>query len=232
MGKRPNQTEVINSAIAEHIRGIIRRSGTGMLMFAILATTLMSIMYYITRLQWEEASGQFLVPTTNGRIVSQPIIDPEHRFDDYVAMIQNHVALKLTEQMNFTTTSFKNTLKILNESEGTYKADVLANMKNYKILEAIDDPEKIRGVKLSIIDTPLLVDGESDGIPLSQLYEQASIRPLNEITLDKVQIEVFARLVLQDKNREIRSYKIRFFITVIGTNQTSWKMTSMTGWQS
>lgn len=232
MGKRPNQTEVINSAIAEHIQGIIQRSGTGMLMFAILATTLMSIMFYITRLQWEEASGHFLVPTENGRILSQPIVDSEHRFDDYVATIQNYVSLKLTEQMNFTTTSFKNTVKMLNESEGTYKADVLANMKNYKILEAIDDPERIRSVKFSIIDTPLLVDGESDGITLSQLYEQANIRPLNEITLDRVQIEVFARLALQDKSREIRNYKIRFFVTVIGTNQSSWKMSAMTGWQS
>ncbi|CCO46795.1 hypothetical protein VIBNISOn1_190014 [Vibrio nigripulchritudo SOn1] len=232
MGKRPNQAELINDAIAEHIKSIVRRSGTGMLLFATFVTTAFAVMYFITRIQWQESSGKFLVPSENGRIVSQAIIDPLHAFDDYVATIQNHVSLELSEQLNFTTTSFKNTLKLLDKEHGTYKADVLANMRNYKILEAISDPEKIRAVKFSIIDTPLLVDGESDGVSLAQLYEQTELRPINSIILDKAQVEVFARISLRDKNKEVRTYKIRFYVTLTGTSRSSWRMQSMAGWQS
>ncbi|MCC2524968.1 MULTISPECIES: hypothetical protein [Vibrio] len=226
MDKRSNQT------IADAINRMMAWSGTAMASFALFATAILFGMYQYSITQWEDASGTYVVGQNNGIINTLPVVDAEHAFDDYVALVQSYTARNLTDMFNFTSATYGLLQNRLADTEGTFEQDALINLTNYKLTEAIEASDRVRKVKFEIIDSPLLIDGSSNGVDLATLYENAGIRPLNSLVLDESVLEIYANVSLISNGREVRRYKVRFIVTLLGVNESTWVLSAMSRWES
>ncbi|MCG9579576.1 hypothetical protein L1D14_25545 [Vibrio tubiashii] len=232
MDSRTQEVEIINTAIGKHIDKMVTRSGNLMILLAVLVTLLLSAICWYSTKQLEDASGHFLIKTEkSGKIISTPVRDSQHHFDDVVATVQSDVAQELTKLLNFTTTTFPTTKRQLLKHRGTFPDDFMVNLDNYKILEKLSSDDQVRQIKFSIIDTPLMTDASSNGTPLSELFANNNIVSINDIQLDKMTLEVNANLRILRSGREENRYNIRF-IVMIQSEGTNWAFESMSAWES
>lgn len=227
MDKRAREIEV-NKQIGEHIERVIDKSGRGSLCFAVIIMVIMIGAYLYTQHQWTKASGVFKVPMIQNKVVSHPIEDREHAFDDTVAIIQNSTAIQLTELLNTSTSSFPSLQRSLSNYSGTFKDDLSVNFDRYKFLTALSDPNIVRRVQFELTHTPLLIDAKTDnGTQLSDI----PFAQLNSVTIEEAVVQVEATVYIRRFNiRAEFQHAIRFDVTVHREGQ-HWAMISMSAWE-
>ncbi|WP_281188457.1 hypothetical protein [Vibrio harveyi] len=234
MDKRTKEAE-LNHRIAEHIKHLIAKSNNKQLLLSLTITIGFVGALFFSKTQLSDASGVFEAPVTaQGVLITEPIIDPNHFFDDNVTKVQSFVALELYKLFNHTTSSIPTQQKQLTAlAVNTFASDVKTNMDLLLIPKHLNESGSITSIELQLTAVPLVINaftftGES--------YTSIALNELNTTQIEKWTVDVLAKIVMKDGNgRTKRSPKIRFKVDVNDPTglglRSAFRLSAMSKWE-
>ncbi|EGQ9239461.1 MULTISPECIES: hypothetical protein [Vibrio] len=213
MDKRHKEITV-NQSIAEHVNSLMRRSNNSALFLSTVLTLAFVAALTYSNNQLKNASGVFEIPIDNQNIViSEPIVDSAHFFDDNITRVQSFVSLKLYQLFNHTSTNLDAQYHLVRElSVDTFELDVKTNLANFGILKHLTDENGVTSIEFKLNSVPMVVNAFTfDGTS----YTEIELDKLNTTRISQWTVDIAAKVNFKDSNGRIRrSPNIRFRVDV------------------
>ncbi len=225
-----------NSLIAQHIHKLATRKST---LAAVTVSCIMIGYIGLTLFAYRslvDASGIFEIKTlpNSSTILSTPILDTEHYFDDRVALVQSGATRNLTTLLTHTTVSYlkrdKSWRQLASESG---IADLNTNLQHIRVHPLLSDKEMLRTLQIKFTKgVPLVIKPHFPKGTLQQDIEDAETR--NTLDVLKWTLETEVSVIVLTGSRD-ESIRVRFNFDIVPENNSylpeHLKLTRMSLWE-